>query len=129
MSKPLSREDFRQAVFARDRMKCVLCDQTAVDPHHILERALFADGGYYLDNGAAVCASHHMACERTDVSVEQVRRAAGIRRAVLPPGFDPSKSYDKWGNEILPDGRRRWGPLAGHPGMLKIMAGKLSLFG
>lgn len=44
--KLLSREDFKTLVFKRDQNKCVVCSSGAVDAHHLLERKLFADGGY-----------------------------------------------------------------------------------
>ena len=80
----MTRDEFRNAVFWRDRYTCVLCDKPAVDAHHILERRLFSDGGYYLDNGASVCSEHHMLCEQTVISVEEVRDACGITRIVVP---------------------------------------------
>ena len=74
-AKLLTRDNFRDSVFERDNHKCVFCNEKAVDAHHILERRLWKDGGYYLDNGASVCEEHHLACERTDISVEDVRIA------------------------------------------------------
>lgn len=68
----LSREIFRESVFKQDGHKCVCCSKPAVDAHHILERRLFTDGGYYLDNGASVCEEHHLAAERTVLSVEEL---------------------------------------------------------
>lgn len=94
----LTRGTFREAVFARDGGKCVLCGEPAVDAHHIMERRLFDDGGYYLDNGASVCAVCHLDCERTDVTCEEVRRGAGIEMVVLPEHLYADETYDKWGN-------------------------------
>ena len=81
----LLRDEFREGVFARDGYKCVFCKKTAeqtpegkLDAHHIIERRLWNDGGYYLDNGATVCEEHHLLCEQTVYSVEDVREAAGI---------------------------------------------------
>ncbi len=51
----MTRDDFRNAVFARDNHRCVICGEPAKDAHHILERRLFPDGGYYLNNGASLC--------------------------------------------------------------------------
>ncbi len=47
MPELLTRAAFRAAVFARDGGRCVICGAVAVDPHHILDRALWPDGGYY----------------------------------------------------------------------------------
>lgn len=34
---------------------CVFCKKPATEVHHILDRKLFDDGGYYENNGASVC--------------------------------------------------------------------------
>lgn len=117
----LSREQFKAEVFAQNAGLCIFCRRPAVDAHHILERKLFADGGYYLGNGAAVCEEHHWQCETTEVSVETVRLAAGIRMPVLPPGFAAHLVYDKWGNQVWPSGLRTWGPLQDDCGARKAL--------
>ena len=99
--KLLSREEFKKQVFARDKNTCVFCKKAAVDAHHILDRKLFPDGGYYLDNGASVCEEHHWACEKCELTVEQVREACKIKIVVLPPGLEKNIVYDKWGKHIL----------------------------
>jgi hypothetical protein len=128
--KLLTREEFRDAVFGRDRHVCVFCRQPAVDAHHILERRLWPDGGYYLENGVAVCAEHHLSCERTEISVAEVRRACGLDSACLPPQLEASQAYDKWGNPELPNGQRLKGELFFDENVQKTLAGagKLSLF-
>lgn len=117
----LDRAAFREAVLTRSNGQCVFCGAPAADAHHILERKLFPDGGYYRDNGAAVCAPCHWQCETTAKSPEDVRRAAGIAVEVLPPGW-PSGFYDKWGNRVRSDGSRTWGPLSGDSGARKALA-------
>src|SRR3546814_5336655 len=67
----LTRTAFREGVFARDENRCVFCPLPAEDAHHIIERRLWPDGGYYLDNGASVCRDHHIRCETTEISVER----------------------------------------------------------
>jgi hypothetical protein len=123
----LSREAFKTQVLARSQGRCVFCTAPAVDAHHILERKLFADGGYYLANGAAVCAAHHWDCETTVLSVEAVRVAACIAEPVVPPGFDPGTVYDKWGNRQRADGTWAPGPLMNDTGARRALAagGKL----
>ena len=118
----LTREAFSTTVLARSRGRCVLCGAPAVDAHHILERKLFADGGYYAANGAAVCADCHWACETTQRTVEEVRHAAGITETCLPPGFAPAVRYDKWGNVVRLDGLREPGPLFEDTGCRKALA-------
>ncbi|MEI6950460.1 HNH endonuclease [Paraflavisolibacter sp. H34] len=93
----LTRDQFREAVFQRDHHKCVICGEPGVDAHHILDRKLFADGGYYLDNGATLCSRHHWDAEKCILTVEQIRLAAGIMTIILPPYLLPETIYDKWG--------------------------------
>ncbi len=58
--KLLTRDEFRESVFARDKYKCVVCRDAAQDAHHLIERRLFEDGGYYISNGVSVCGRHHI---------------------------------------------------------------------
>ena len=128
MNKLLTREKFKELSFKRDKNSCIFCSNTKISCHHIIDRKLFSNGGYYIDNGASVCDEHHWACEKTDISVENVRKAAGITNIILPEGFDPSKIYDKWGNIILPNGRRQPGLMFFEDGVQKILKDKLWLF-
>lgn len=114
----LSRAEFRSAVFERDGNKCICCAQPAVDAHHLLERRLFKDGGYYLDNGVSLCEADHLCAERMDIEPCQLRKLAGIRTIVLPPGLVGNR--DKWGNEVLENGKRYPGPLFHDNGFTKI---------
>lgn len=126
----LSREQFRDAVLARNGGACVFCDAPAVDALHILERRLWPDGGYYLDNGAGVCGKHHLECERTAISVEDVRLACGITRIAVPPHLYADQPYDKWGNPILSNGQRLRGELFHDESVQTFLAqgGVLGLF-
>jgi hypothetical protein len=127
--KLLSRGLFREQVFKRDNNKCVFCSMPAVDAHHILERKLWPDGGYYLSNGASVCEEHHLACERTIISVEDVRKACEITKFTLPPHLY-DETYDKWGNIVLPNGLRLKGELFFDDSVQKVLeeGNALSLF-
>lgn len=78
---------------------------------HILDRKLFKDGDYYLDNAASVCSEHHLDCEYTKITFQQVCEACAITTPVLPEGFFNNKIYDKWGNEIINEFKRIPGPL------------------
>ncbi len=126
----LTRDKFRESVFARDNHTCVFCSEPAVDAHHILERRLWPDGGYYLENGASVCEKHHLDCEKTLISVEDVRHAAGITKIVVPPHLYDDHIYDKWGNPVLENGRRGRGELFFDESVQKILnqGGVLNLF-
>ena len=62
----LTREEFRKQVFERTNGKCCVpgCNCDAVDAHHIMDRKLWNNGGYYLSNGAALCEKHHWDAEK-----------------------------------------------------------------
>ena len=62
----LSREEFKKQVFARTNGKCCVpdCNCDAVDAHHIMDRKLYSNGGYYIVNGAALCSKHHLEAEK-----------------------------------------------------------------
>lgn len=137
-SRLLTRDQFREEVFARDHGKCVICGSTqGISAHHIIERRLFDDGGYYLDNGATLCddsktSSCHVLAEMTSLSCETIRQAAGITVALIPEHLaqDEGERYDKWGNQILPTGVRLRGELFNDTGCQRMMeaAGLLSTF-
>lgn len=130
--KLLTRTEFREGVLSRSDHKCVVCASPAVDAHHIVERRLWTDEGYYLDNGAAVCEACHRKCETTEISLEQIRACAGVRK-IQPDHFydDTGFSYDKWGNIILPNGTRLKGELFYDESVQKILkqGDVLRLFG
>jgi hypothetical protein len=135
--KLLTRDQFREGVFARDGHKCVFCGKKAedtpegkLDAHHIVERRLWSDGGYYLENGATVCEKHHLDCERTVIPLENVRHYAGITKIIVPDQFYPEQPIDKWGNYILENGRRTRGELFFDESVQKVLrdGGVLDLF-
>lgn len=135
--KLFTRKQFREECFKRDRYKCVLCDKPAtydsngevnnLDAHHINDRALWKDGGYYLCNAATLCDPEcHMKAEQTLVSPEELREKCGITKFILPEQFSEGETIDKWGNPILPNGSRMKGELfEGHE---DILAPVLHLF-
>lgn len=127
--KLLTRDQFRNATFERDKHLCVMCKiNPAVDAHHIMERRLFDNGGYYLENGASVCGQCHMKCETTEYSVEDVRIACNIQRPCLPPHLYEDQPYDKWGNPILPNKQRVRGELFFDESVQKVLKDVLPLF-
>lgn len=132
-NKLLTRDQFREGVFARDGHKCVLCGDPAQDAHHILERRLFSgaqQGGYFLSNGASVCGPCHIKCEETTITVEQVRDACGISKPMLPEHLYRDIIYDKWGNPCMTNGTRLRGELFDDESVQKILkqGGALSSF-
>ena len=127
--KLLSREEFKRAVFERDGYECVLCSAPAADAHHVVERRLWPDGGYYIENGVSLCAVDHILAETTEIDCVEVREAAGIETILLPPCLDPEGGpYDKWGNVHTPSGKRLMGPLFHEESVQKIIAPYLHLF-
>jgi len=83
----LTRDLFREMVFQRDNHQCVICHGPAQDAHHIIERRLWPDGGYYLLNGASLCGEHHIAAEQTTLSCDESCRcwysSCGAAAAIL----------------------------------------------
>lgn len=125
----LTRDAFREAVFARDKHKCIICGETAnLDAHHIIERRLFNDGGYYIDNGATLCSEHHLKAESTELSCKEIREKIGIKTPVLPLHLYSDDEYDKWGNIILPNSQRIRGELFYDESVQKIIKPVLYLF-
>ena len=124
----LSRDAFREGVFARDQHKCVHCGLPGKDAHHIIERRLFPDGGYYLANGVTLCERCHLGAEATLIDPETLRRDAGITESLLPPHFFPDGVYDKWGNQILDNGMRMRGELFEEEPVQKMLAPVMHLF-
>jgi hypothetical protein len=118
----LTRDQFREAVFARDGHSCVVCNQPGQDAHHIMERRLFPDGGYYLANGATLCGDCHYRAESTELTPLRIRWDAGIDTAILPPHLYSDEEYDKWGNPYLPNGMRLRGELFDDESVQKVIA-------
>jgi hypothetical protein len=102
----LTRDEFREAVFARDLLTCVYCDDEAADAHHIIERSLWTaqgeEGGYFIENGVSLCAEHHrFGAETCALQPDVLRRMVqNPLPVVLPSGWDRNKTYDKWGIEL-----------------------------
>lgn len=130
MNTPLTRSQFRESVFKRDGNRCVICGEEAKDAHHILERRLWDDEGYHTLNGVSLCENHHIQAEQTVISCEDLRKAAGITEILLPEHLYKDNEYDKWGNIIIPNGRRIKGELFFDKSVQKIMneGGVLDLF-
>lgn len=126
--KLLSRDAFRNGVFERDKFKCLFCNNPAKDAHHIIERRLFPDGGYYLENGASLCEDHHIQAEQTTLSCNDIREKIGITKFPIPPHLYRDQDYDKWGNPILPNGSRIKGDLFEDESVQKILSPVLHLF-
>lgn len=132
MSDLLNRDQFRASVFSRDGYKCVICGaKDKLDAHHIIERRLWHDGGYYLDNGATLCSEYsgyvhdgiscHMKAEMTVLSCDEIRAAAGITKIIIPEHMYSDQQYDKWGNIIMPDGSRIRGELFDDESVQKVL--------
>lgn len=100
----LTRDAFREAVLKRDNNQCVLClsaDNLSV--HHILERKLWVDGGYYESNGVTLCPEHHILAEACFIMPEDLWTTIGIdiNSVLYPEDLDLDNNYDKWGQEVL----------------------------
>lgn len=129
MTRLLTRAQFSAACLVRDHHRCVMCGSVeGVHVHHIGERKLWSDGGYYVDNGASVCATHHLQAESTEISCDVLRQRSGITSSHLPDHFCPGEVIDKWDNPILPSGQRLRGELLDDESVQKILAPVMHLF-
>jgi len=126
----LTAERFQAAVLYRDRHRCVFCQQKALGAYHIIEQRAFPTGGFYLENGAALCEQHRQACDMTLISVDDVRSAAGIETVCVPPDWYEDEKFDRWGNLYLPTGMRSKGELFYDPAVQRLlkMGGVLDQF-
>lgn len=103
----LSRDEFREQCFDRDNDTCLVpwCDEPADEVHHIIERSLWPDGGYYKRNGASVCNPHHQYAESNNIPPHAFWRWIG------EDGVDPLTpegvpvNVNKWGPDGASDGR------------------------
>jgi hypothetical protein len=135
----LDRSSFRTKILKRDGSRCVICgytDTSQLDVHHILERRLWDDGGYYDYNGATLCDDHngtigcHRKAEMTIISCDEIRFAAQILTVIIPDHLYRDYNYDKWGNILNPDGTRTKGELFYDESVQIVLkaGGVLSLF-
>lgn len=124
----MDRTEFRESVFKRDNNKCIICRKPAVDAHHIIDRSLFEDGGYHIDNGVSLCAEHHIEAEETKISCNILREKADIIKIILPDHFDEDDQYDHWGNIVNSNGTRLKGELFDQPNVQKALRDSFHLF-
>lgn len=123
----LSRDEFRALVIQRDEQRCVICGEPFQDAHHIMDRSLWPDGGYYLGNGASLCVAHHLEAEATTLSCATIREAAKVK-LLLPEHLYKDQEYDKWANPIMPNGTRLRGELFDDENVQKALVTVLGLF-
>lgn len=105
--KLYSREEFRKLVFNRSSGVCCVpsCKNKGVDAHHIIERKLWDDEGYYLENGACLCEEHHRLAERNIITPMDLRIWNNINKVALPQHLDKRFDWSKWG-QVLPMSNR-----------------------
>lgn len=127
----MERLAFREAVLKRDGYACVNCGRNdppeSLDAHHLIERRLWTDGGYHVDNGVTVCPICHMQAETTSLTPEALRGMAGITTILLPPHMPRDAIYDKWGNELV-NGQWIPGELFEDESVQKVIKWKLASF-
>jgi hypothetical protein len=101
----------------------VICGETEnLSVHHIIERRLFENGGYFIQNGATLCGPCHIAAETTELSCFDIRAAAKIDFILLPEDYYPDHEYTKWGDVVMPNGTRMKGPLFDDESVQKVLA-------
>lgn len=118
----LERAEFSRLVLERSGGKCVACGSEAQDPHHLLDRSLFDDGGYYLSNGVGLCAACRLDAESTVLDARDLRAKAGITNSVLPDHLEVGVRYDKWGDPFV-GAMRLKGEMFFEPQIQKLLEG------
>lgn len=95
----LSRRDFREQARDRDNDTCIVpwCDEPVDDVHHIIERSLWSDGGYYLRNAASVCNPHHQRAEENLIPPHAFWRWLAVD-PLTPESYDTA--INKWGDSL-----------------------------
>lgn len=98
--KLLTREEFKKQVFARTKGKCCVpgCTCDAIDAHHIMDRKLWKDGGYYLSNGAALCSKHHLDAEQGKITPKQCLDYMNIKLTYIKV---PDKIAEKYKDKLI----------------------------
>ena len=128
-NKLLTRDAFREGCLKRDNYKCLFCDcKDNLSVHHIIERRLWPDEGYYFSNGATLCTQHHVLAEQTVLSVEEICEKIGVKKPLYPEHLYDGCRYDKWANEILSNGMRVRGELFYDDSVQKILEPVIHLF-
>jgi hypothetical protein len=114
----LTREEFKRQVFSRTSGKCCVpgCECAAVDAHHIMDRKLWSDGGYYLTNGAALCSKHHLDAEQGRITPAECLNFMGIEIGwvdvpdKLREQYSDIEDFDSFYRTLMKDGLiDKWG--------------------
>ncbi len=94
MNKKQIRNNFRNAVFKRDKNQCVMCGRKGkLDAHHIQDRNLMPNGGYVLENGITLCSGDDQ--DNCHWKAEQYH-ATGVSY----PGYSPKDLFRKIGSSL-----------------------------
>jgi len=104
MATLLTRDEFRNICLERDKHECRVCGEVHdLSVHHILERKLWEDGGYYEHNGVTLCPKCHLLAEGCFIMPHELWSLLGyeVDDDVYPEGFELNIDYDKWGQEVV----------------------------
>jgi len=95
-NKQLIRQNFRDAVFKRDKYTCRVCNQgdptkgMGLDGHHITDRNEMPNGGYVASNGISLCFGCHIKAEHYH----------GTQGKAWEEGFHPRDLYNLIGSSF-----------------------------
>lgn len=108
----LSREKFKELGFKRTEQKCCIpgCTHIAEDAHHIMDRKLWKDSGYYLSNCAPVCYEHHKDCENGLYTPYQLMKFCNIDIKYLQkPDKIDWLTYEEYKELFMNEMINKWG--------------------
>jgi len=97
-TKKQIRNNFRYAVFSRDKYRCVKCGfmsspekaKEELDAHHIMDRSIMLEGGYVKENGITLCKKCHVFAEDWHNSGEKL----------FKKGYHPNDLYKAIGSSF-----------------------------
>lgn len=107
----LTREDFKRLVFAKTNGICAVkgCMEPAVDCHHILDRKLWSDGGYYISNGIPLCGKHHLDAEQGVITPMQCFELIDIDVSALRKPDKIDLEYKEYIELLISNKLNKWG--------------------
>ena len=113
MTQLLTREEFKKYTFARTNGKCCCpgCTNDAVDAHHILDRKLWKDNGYYLSNGASLCATCHLKAEHGEYTPKDMLDFMQIKKEdlLVPDSLSEYLTRDEYIELLFSEKLDKWG--------------------
>lgn len=124
-------------VAERDAHQCAVCGASPARMQFILDPVVFDEPvqgapspAQVMSNVILLCDQHAHQAETTELSVKDLRQAAGITAWTVPATFEHDQEYDRYGNPVLTNGQRMKGPWLANERVRRVLeqGGMLSIF-